>query len=210
MLFGPLIKRFRQAAVWLISRKHHHQGFRFVAKIGPVPWLTLVPALYCYYGIWILDHVTGGWTKTALFLVGGLMTLWLTLFWFVAPDVNNRGVLCNVERDRGMSVHLEGAMSSIALEKGASSALDLARQIGAMRIDLYSPLFGRAKKEKLWLDWLKKTVHQLAPGAKVEVAHRDPLSWYASFLYRCQYGTKTRATEDKGRVPATCFRITAF
>jgi hypothetical protein len=205
-----LMRPYRKLSAHLTTLPYHAQCFRLVAKIGPVAWLASILVLSCIYGVWLLESVKGTGLRVAFAAVGVAAFLWLSLVWFLTPDASNPGIICNLKPGGGMSVHLEGDMSEIDLAKGAGSALQLAREIGARRIDLYSPLFGRDEKERAWLRWLQKQVKQLAPSAKIEVAHRKPLSWYVSFAYRCQYGKSARATFKNGRVQAACFRITGF
>jgi hypothetical protein len=204
------MRPYRKLSAYLASLPFHAKAFRFVAKIGPVAWLGALPILGGFGSAWVAWNVTDVAMQAVLGVVGMAFFLWLTLFWFVVPDASNPGILCNVKPGRALSAHLEGDMSDIDLGKGAASALDLAREIGARKLDLYSPLFGRAEKEKAWLRWLQKQADRLAPGAKVEVVHRKPLNWYVSFAYRCQYGENARATFKDGRVQAACFRITGF
>lgn len=210
MPINLLIKPYRQLSAYLTSLSFHAYGFRFVAKIGPAVWLVLIPLLFAVYGVWIWDGVASTGLKVACIAPGMAVAYWLTLFWCVTPDPSNPGILCNVKPGRVMSVHLERDVSKIDFEKGTSSALVLAREIGARHIDLYSPLFGRAEKEKVWLNKLHNHIKRLAPGATLDVAHRDPLNRYVAFAYRCQYGENARAFVKDGRVQAACFRITGF
>lgn len=207
---NALMRPYRKLAAYLASLPLHAKAFRFVAKIGPVAWLGALPILGGFGSAWVAWNVNDPAMQAVLCAVGMAFFLWLTLFWFVVPDASNPGILCNVKPGRALSAHLEGDMSAIDLGKGAESALELAREIGAKNLDLYSPLFGRPEKERIWLNWLQNQVRRLAPGARVEVLHRRPLSRYVSFAYRCQYGDSARATFKDGRVQAACFRITGF
>jgi len=202
-----LMRPYRRLSAYLASLPYHAKAFRLVAKVGPVAWLASLPILGGFGSAWVASQVTDAALQAALAIVGIALFLWLTLFWFVAPDASNPGVLFNLKPGRVLSAHLEGDMSGIDLSKGAESAIALARGIGAKQINLYSPLFGQAEKEKVWLRWLQKQVARLAPGATVEVVHRKPLNWYVSFAYRCQYGENARASMKDGRVQAACFRI---
>lgn len=202
-----LMRPYRKFSAYLASLPYHAVAFRMVAKIGPVAWLTALTisgAIGLHYLAW---NVTNTTVQAAVGTVGAAVFLWMSLFWFVAPDASNPGILLNLKPGRVLSAHLEGDMSGIDLGKGAESAIAVARKVGAKQLDLYSPLFGRAEKEAVWLHWLERQVDRLAPGATVEVAHRKPLSWYVSFAYRCQYGANARATIVDGRVQAACFRI---
>lgn len=206
MLMGP----YRKFAGYLISLPFHAKAFRLVAKIGPIPWLFSLPVLTVIVSLLVASYVTNTTVQSVLGAVSMAFFLWLSLFWFVAPDASNPGVWLNLKPGRVLSLHLEGDMSGIDLGKGAESAIALARRVGAKQLDLYSPLFGRAEKETVWLHWSQRQVDRLAPSATVEVAHRRPLSWYVSFAYRCQYGENARANIVDGRVQAACIRITGF
>lgn len=202
-----LMRPYRKLSAYLVSLPYHAKAFTLVAKIGPVAWLTSLPILGVVGSSWVAWHVTNTTLQATIGVVGIAFFLWLSLFWFVAPDADNPGILFNLKPGRVLSAHLEGDMSGIDLGRGAESAIALARRIGAKQLDLYSPLFGRAEKEKVWLYWLQRQVERLAPGATVEVVHRRPLNWYVSFAYRCQYGEDARASMLNGRVQAACFRI---
>lgn len=205
-----LMRPYRSLSGYLISLPYHAKAFRLVAKVGPVPWLTSLVILTVIGGSFIAWNVTDTTVLIALGVVGIAVFLWLSLFWFVAPDASNPNIWFNLKPGRVLSAHLEGDMSGIDLGKGAESAIALARRVGIKKLDLYSPLFGRAEKETVWRHWLQRQVDRLALGATVEVVHRRPLSRYVSFAYRCQYGENARADIVNGRVQATCFRITCL
>lgn len=205
-----VMRPYRKLFANMAALPYHATMFRLVAKVGPVVWLGSLMAGNLASGLWVLDNVKSDAATAVCGVLGVSAFLWLASFWFVAPAPGNPGVLCNTKPGRVLSAHLEGEMSGIDLKKGAESTLNLARSVGAKRIDLYSPLFGRPEKEKVWLNWFKGELARLAPGAVVTVTHRKPLSRYVSFAYRCQYGKDARATFKDGRVQAACFSVTGF
>lgn len=201
---------FRKLSVYVASLSFHARMFRLVAKTGPVAWLASLLVLEIFSYCWVHENIADPTLQIALYGVGLCLLLWLSLCWCVVPDADNRGILCNIKPGRALSAHIEGNMSAIDLPKGCASTLNLARQIGAKQINLYSPLFGKPEKERIWLSWFEKELGRLAPGAIVEVAHRKPISRYVALTYRCLYGENARDSVKDGRVQAACFRITGF
>jgi hypothetical protein len=204
------MRPYRRLSAYIISLPYHRKAFRLVAKIGPVTWLISLPILTLIVSSCVESYVTNASAQLILGAVAIPFFLWLTLFWFVAPDPDNPGILFNLKPGGILSAHLEGDMSSIDLDKGAYSAIALAREIGFHQIDLYSPLFGLGEKEKVWLRWLQRRIESLAPGAAVEVVHRRPMNRYVSFAYSCQYGKNARGKMKNGRIDAACLRITGI
>jgi hypothetical protein len=207
-LMNLVLRPYRRCSVYVASSVIHAKMFRLVARIGPIIWLGALPILGAILAAWTASNVASHALRVAFYIVGAAFFLWLSLCWVVVPDPSNPGIICDLKPGRKLGVHLEGKISSVDLSAVAPSLLGIAAEIGAKQLDLYSPLFGRKEKEEVCLNFIKKKMLHASPDAIVEVAHRNPLSRYVAFAYRCQYGESSRDTVKNGRVQAACIRIT--